>query len=316
MAGNERVSFSGHETFPFRYTWLRKAVQAVEADGNVFNREDAMVRFGVGKNMVGSIRHWGIVAGVIEEDPESQSRSRLMKVSELGRCLFADGGWDPYLEDPATLWVVQWQMATNRERATTWAWAFGHLPRPEFSRAELQGWLMTLVEQHGNSRASETTIARDVDCFIRTYVPTKPTRSIGIEDTVECPLVELNLIREFGTRGNYVLSQRSQALLPDGVFAYALVSYLQSRQRTAGTVPLDNVAFSAGAPGRVFCLSEEDLLGRLARLQRSTNGDLALDETAGLRQNLVNRSPNPYELLKQHYSRWQRDSKPVAGAGR
>src|SRR5579884_462777 len=54
---NERIGFSGHETFPFRTAWLKKAVDAVTADPRVFTRDDAFVVLGVGKNMVRSIRH-------------------------------------------------------------------------------------------------------------------------------------------------------------------------------------------------------------------------------------------------------------------
>ena len=49
----------GHETFPLRYGWLKKAFDAVaeeEATGNersVFLAADAIARFGVGRNMVG-----------------------------------------------------------------------------------------------------------------------------------------------------------------------------------------------------------------------------------------------------------------------
>jgi hypothetical protein len=39
----ERYGFSGHQTFPFRYSWLKKAVDAVHEDPNVFRREDAVV---------------------------------------------------------------------------------------------------------------------------------------------------------------------------------------------------------------------------------------------------------------------------------
>ena len=63
-----RVSFAGHETFPFRYTWLKKGVDAVGKDPEVFGREDAMVTFGVGKNMVSSIRHWGLAVGTLDEN--------------------------------------------------------------------------------------------------------------------------------------------------------------------------------------------------------------------------------------------------------
>ena len=53
-----RYSFSGHQTFPFRYAWLHKGVRAVDEDPEVFMRPNALVGLGVGKNMVASIRFW------------------------------------------------------------------------------------------------------------------------------------------------------------------------------------------------------------------------------------------------------------------
>jgi hypothetical protein len=93
-------SFSGHETFPFRYPWLKKGFDAVLADGNVFLRDDAITILGVGKNMVRSIRHWCLTAGVVEESAAKAGGS--LQASELGKLLLADDGLDPYLEDPAS----------------------------------------------------------------------------------------------------------------------------------------------------------------------------------------------------------------------
>ena len=45
-------AFSGHETFPFRYSWMKKGVDAVAADPNVFGDDEAMSILRVGKNMV------------------------------------------------------------------------------------------------------------------------------------------------------------------------------------------------------------------------------------------------------------------------
>ncbi|NHZ94098.1 DUF4007 family protein, partial [Massilia sp. CCM 8733] len=55
--------FSGHETFPLRQLWLRKAYDVVTqqhapVSRSVFADEEAIVRFGVGKNMAMSIRFW------------------------------------------------------------------------------------------------------------------------------------------------------------------------------------------------------------------------------------------------------------------
>ena len=60
-----RFSFSGHQTFPFRYAWLPKGVTAVREDPRAFRRRDAIVRLGVGKNMVASIRFWCEALGLV-----------------------------------------------------------------------------------------------------------------------------------------------------------------------------------------------------------------------------------------------------------
>ena len=65
--------FSGHETFTLRHLWLRKAFDAVEngAPRNIFSNPDAIIRFGVGKNMALAIRHWALACGIIEEEDKS-----------------------------------------------------------------------------------------------------------------------------------------------------------------------------------------------------------------------------------------------------
>ena len=115
--------FSGHETFPLRYGWLKKAFDRVEETADQpENRvacwdDDAIARFGVGKNMVASMRHWAKAARVIEEPSPNSVRP-----TDLGRLIFSPTGLDPYMEHPGTLWLIHWQLAA-REDKTTWFWA-------------------------------------------------------------------------------------------------------------------------------------------------------------------------------------------------
>ena len=102
--------FSGHETFPLRYGWLKKAFDAVaeSADGSdnkhaVFLADDAIARFGVGKNMVASIRHWATTAGIIAD--LSGDDAHLIP-TPLGNLIFGFDGADPYMEMPTTLWLI------------------------------------------------------------------------------------------------------------------------------------------------------------------------------------------------------------------
>lgn len=302
LATIARGSFAGHETFPLRYTWLSKAVRHVERKSTVFQDDDAMIALGVGRNMVRSIRHWGFACGVIEEDPETpNNRGRFLRPTALGRALFQKDGWDPYLEDPATLWLLHFELASSPERATTWYLVFNHFPQPELTKVELVAWLGKLAQERGWARVSPASLKRDVDVFLRTYVPSRASRTVPIEDTLDSPFVELDLIREQGTRGSYVLQRGDAPTLPDEVFAYGLVRFLMRAGSTSSAVPLHTIAFAPGSPGRVLALTEDALMARLERLEAATDGAIVFHDTAGLRQLLVHRLPDLLDVLRPWY---------------
>jgi len=302
-----RTSFGGHETFPFRYTWLKKGVDSVLKDPEVFGKEDAMVTFGVGKNMVTAIRHWGLAIGTLEDDPTVlNNRGRQLRVTNLGTALFADNGWDPYLEDVGTLWLIHWQLASAPEPATTWWWVFNRYPGTYFTRREVQVHLERLAEQLGLARVSAASLKRDIDCFIRTYCPSRRVRTVQ-EDTLDCPLIELGVLREGNDRQSYRLIRGSHSTLPLPIFGYALAVYLERRRGQAQSVSLNELAFCEGAPGRVFGLNESGLLTRLEALSALTAGALAYDETAGLKQIFLHKSLEPKMLLEHHYKGFRKE---------
>lgn len=302
MTTDFQASFAGHETFPFRYTWLKKGVDRISKDAEVFGKDEAMVTFGVGKNMVTSIRHWGLTIGTLEEDPSvPNNRGRSLRASDLGTSLFADNGWDPYLEDVGTLWLIHWRIAAMPEAATTWWWVFNQYPGTRFTRRELQAQLERLVEQVGLTRVSPASLKRDIDCFIRTYAPSRRARTVQ-EDTLDCPLIELGLLREDSDHQSYHIVRGTQPTLPPAMFACALAEYLESRAVPAPTVSLNELAYGAGAPGRVFCLSESGLLSRLEALDTLTGGALVYDETAGLKQLFLHKALRSRTLLERYYT--------------
>ncbi|MCS1408250.1 MAG: hypothetical protein M2R45_01423 [Verrucomicrobia subdivision 3 bacterium] len=276
--------FSGHETFPLRYGWLKKAFDRVtETEDQPENRsacwgDDAIARFGVGKNMVASMRHWAKAAGVIKE-PVVNS----VQTTKLGRLLFGSTGLDPYMEHPATLWLIHWQLAA-REDKTTWFWAFNHYPAITFERDSLVKRLDHLAKDRNWSRVANTTIRNDVACFICTYVARQPSGRIGHDDALESPLTELGLIKAIGKKDGFRFVRGPKTTLGDGVFVYALVDFWKHYSPNAATLAFEAIAHAPGSPGRVFAFDENDVIDRLAALDNVTEGALRWSETAGLKQ--------------------------------
>ncbi len=298
-------SFSGHESFPFRHAWLKKGYDGL-ADPEFFSGSDALVKLGVGKNMVYSIRHWMEVGGLAEPiGDQGRGRTVALARTELADRLFADDGWDPYLEDDGTLWLLHRRLVTARERATTWWWAFNRPSTATVRRPGLTSELLAAAQANG-WRASRNTVKRDVDCFIRTYLPAASART-SQEDAIACPLCALGLLQPTADRDEFLMSYGWQPSLPDATFRWGLAEYLRSTVHAAaadsGTVSLDRLLYDEGAPGRVFRLREEALIDRLTTLSEATDGAWVYDETVGLRQLVVHRRVAAMGWLERYYAR-------------
>ena len=305
-----RPHFSGHETFPLRYGWLKKAFDRVaETEGNPGNKHDcwgdeAIAQFGVGKNMVASIRHWATSCGIIVEPDKENS----VKTTTLGRKLFGNkemDGFDPYMEHPATLWLIHWQLASQKEK-TTWFWAFSHYSPVTFTRNLFVQKLGRLAQDRAWPRVSNTTIKNDVACFIRTYAARQAAGKTGHDDVLESPLTELGIIKALNEKDGFRFVRGPKSTLGNGVFIYALLDFWDRYYRAANTLSFEAVAYESGGPGRVFALEENDVVDHMTTLEDVTRGKLQWSEAAGLKQVVRNIDINEdtkFEYLLPDYDR-------------
>lgn len=304
-----RVQFSGHETFPLRYGWLKKTYDEIvktendkESNKKVFSGDDAISRFGVGKNMVSSMRHWALSCGIIKEPENSDG---CFRTERLGKFIFdEDEGVDKYLEFPSSVWLLHWKLCSTPEKTTTWYWVFNNYPGKIFDRDQIREGLEKLCETLNFKRGSSTTLKRDVDCFIRTYVPKSNSKKVLHEENLESPLAELSLIRSIGKRDGFQMMRGTKTTLLDGVFVFALINFWKS-YTSAKTLTLETIGYEPGSPGRVFLLDETDLTERLSRLSEVTDGALVWSETAGLRQVIMKKELSEdalYRILEADYN--------------
>jgi len=305
-------TFSGHESFPLRFTWLTKAVRTCEFAGHrdLFTRGDAVVLLGVGKNMVRSIRFWATNTGVLEQ-VDSKARPVQYQPSALGTMLFGKDGYDPFMEDPGTIWLLHWQLATKRHLGT-WFWVFNDLREVEFQRQTIVRELLKAVKLRGEKKVAEDTIERDVDCLLRTYLPSDPDKRFSREELLDCPLTELGLIRRSGERDTFTFLRGAHESLPLAVFAFALLSFWQEIAPRSNTLRFDQIAFLPGSPGQVFKLSENATINLLHDLSLLTKGKMRFDETSGLRQVLRDGIVDGMKVLESYYRLGAREVSNVA----
>ena len=299
---DRKYKFSGHQTFAFRYGWLEKGVRGVAESPDLFARDEAMMLLGVGKNMVESIRHWCQVTQLVQPAPgPGRDTASNLQATKLGRHLLGERGWDPYLEDDASLWLIHWLLVTNPTTATTWQLTFSLYNRPDFSRRELIAFVLDFASRRA-IKVAESVVARDIDCLLRTYVPSAAAKKRAVvEDSFDCPLQQLRLIQPSLDGELYRFAIGFKPSLPPAVFAFALHEQFERRQARTESMSIQECLYAEGSPGQAFKLDEDSLIGYVEDLEDELGGSIVLDETAGLKQIFRREVYDPLKVLHHHY---------------
>ncbi len=296
--------FSGHESFPCRYAWLPKAFQAVEDDPKIFaDEEKAMVKLGVGKNMVRAIRFWVQVAGVAESSKGEYA------VTSFGEAIFSQNGLDPFLEDISTLWLIHWNFSTHVDDPLfAWDFLLNSWQHPEISRSEVLRAFQKEAERHERT-LSPVTLEQHFDIFLHTYIPTRSPKGEILEDNLDCPLVELELIQTVGERklesGKretiFAFRREEKPEISAALFHYCLDDFWNKRRPHEKTISFRDVSVSAGSPGQIFKLPEWNLRERLELIEKESKGAFVYQESAGM-QRITRSGLSQKELLERIYA--------------
>ena len=263
--------FARHETFHPRYGWFRKAYRCVAEDPHIFDHEDAPVQVGVGKNMVRAIRFWGLAAGLITENSKRRGRRTRLQTTSPGDLLFSDSGWDPWMEDPGTLWLLHWRLLAARCRLPVWWLAFNEFHPIEFTDDDLEGAVSAQLDANADWKPpSRSSLKKDVSALLRTYAPQDRAKRSSIDDVLDCPLRELNLIRRATTPGRYRFILGPKPELPSAVATAAALEYVAGAGSTGNTIAVARLVHEPGSPGKAFKLTEADLLAVLEPTVRRT----------------------------------------------
>ena len=292
-----KPKFSGHDTFPFRYAWLTKFVHYVE-DGNIKkikefeqNKLTTIADFGVGLNMVKSIRHWSIVTKICDKE---------FKLTNFGKMIFSKkDSFDPYLEKSETLWLLHWMLASD-PTLTTWYYIFNYHQSIVINKDKLLSDIVSVGKFSKWRGMSANTIKRDIDCFMRTYTFSNKKGEVT-EDSIECPLAELGLIFSTYSKGEYEIQRGPKLTLSDKICEYALNDLwsLQTKQ----IITFEKLMYDYGSPGKVFQLDEKSMEEYLEKLEIEGKNFVFNRGAGGLRQITKVKKISEVQLLKNCYKR-------------
>ena len=294
----KKVAFGRHETFILRYSWLTKGFQSIQSNPLIFSDDNATVELGVGKNMVSSIKYWLQAVNLIKAREEGG-----YETTKLGEKIFGDNGYDPYLEDEGTIWLIHWLLCSNPDLATGWFWFFNNFHKQEFSSEEVASSLVDFATQNITTKVSKTTLKNDAKVVLRMYGRSKNNSKGIVEEALDSPLSSLGLVSQSLVGKTYKSQQDDRKNLPVNIFGYAVLEYMQNLK--INQVPIEELMYSklsVASPGAIFRLSENALITKLEELSQIFPENFELRETAGIHQFYILESITLEAILEKYYS--------------
>ncbi len=318
--------FSGHETFPLRYGWLYKSANFLNIKGNMstsnaIDVQSAIVELGVGKNMVNAIRYWSEACSIVS----TQKNDATQNLTDVGKYLFLlpksekqrtqeqvkQVANDPFLERIGSIWLIHFLLNFDEDVLTSYRYFFNLSSMQNFEKAKLVYDIDREIKALCDKEVKESTIRKDVDCFLHTY-SSKPLSngkknvSIG-EDHFASPLIELGLIRDLG-KGNYSSILDERPSLPTEIFSYALLRFV-SEIKASETAGFDALLSDQCSPGKIFRLSERGLGVQLDNAVKKYPNLFEETDTQGMRQVRVLKTFNENETFQFILDDYYRGSK-------
>ena len=278
-----RPIFSGHESFACKSHWLKRGYDFVRGENN-FNDDDAVVRLGVGKNMVASIKFWLKAIGLLKD----------AGLVALANHLFDDdNGKDPYLEDIGTLWLLHF-LLIQTDYATIYKTTFVdyHRQRNIIEKSKLQNYIKHICfdETGYKNLYNDNTVKRDIGVMLHNYCA-KNGGNVNIEDSNSL-FAPLNLICET-EKNTYRFNYDTRSDVPSLIFLYALLIKFEGRN----SISFEDITELA----LIFCLTNNDLLDIINHLCDLYPSEIIFSDVAGIKELQFRATLNSIDVLDRYY---------------
>lgn len=285
-----KYTFSGHDSFQCRQLWLKKGYDYLQ-EGKNFNDEDAVVQLGVGKNMVSSIRFWLKAFNIIDNKDIP---------TEFGKRLFDDdNGYDPFLEDEASLWLLHYQLVKNGF-ASIYSIIFNEFRKEKlfFNKETFVNYVKRIGESKPDLNFNENTVAKDFIVFVNLYKSNPESKDV--EDSFSGILSEIELLKTTGKGKDelFFIENSERDNLPESIVLYAILD----NPNYGNSISLNSLEFDWNSPGSIFALNRSGLMNKIADIVDDFK-DITFTDQAGIKELQFKNKADSHTILDKYYGK-------------
>ena len=288
MATNTKIKIrlQGHEKFALRDGWLTKGLSIIDKRPDAFLGSEGPDLFGIGNNMVKSLRYCMKAFKLIEENSGIGA-----KLSELGKIILQN---DVYLEKNFTLWILHSQITKNIADATTWYMFFNKCNVIDMEKDEIEKILYREISQYVMGQPfSENSLKNDVDVLLNMYSKNKVNSDP--EDKSQSPFANLGLVKN--TENLYSQTSPKRRDIDEWVVLYELAEMMRDKNE----ISIERVLNGTCGISHIYQVKPvlaNELLDRLDAAEY-----IRVDRTAGLDMIYRTKAFTTESVMADYYKR-------------
>lgn len=279
-----KLRLQGHEKFALREGWINKGLIIIPENPGIFLQQDAPDVFGIGSNMVKSLRYWMRALGLIVN-----GGSDGVKLSPMGELI---AKYDPYIENPYTLWLMHSYIAKNKEEATSWYMYFNYCDANDLEKSEIYTILLRRITQYtAGQKFSEKSLSSDIDVLLNMY--SKSKLKSDPEDKNNSPFSQLALIKNVD--GRYTKNHPDRRIFSEFVVLYELENMMKGHDGLS----IDDVVNGENGLAKIYNLTSVMANEYFDRLDAA--GYIRVVRTAGLDMIYPVRMHGALKTIEEYY---------------
>lgn len=288
----KKVRLKGNHSFNVREGWLRKGMKGIEEKSDLFSRSDATQILGVGSKMVMAIRYWLIATGLAQEEVV-KNKHLLVITPNFGRIIYNS---DPYFEDIFTLYLMHYNIVSNKELAIVWNLFFNAFEATSFTREEMQDVLIHELDKAMAAECtfSESSVRDDCNSLIKMYL--NDENENNPDDNLGSPFAVLGLIKKSQSNKHYYEKTAPKY----GDIDPLLILYILIKNAQEGHISVNALLNDENNIGKILNLSRPMINEYLDQLR--LKGYININRTAGLDMVYLCTDMSAESVMEKYYS--------------
>lgn len=276
-----RYCFSGHESFQCKSLWLKKGFDFLHS-GYSFTQSDSVVKLGVGKNMVASIRFWLKAFALTKNDVPTEYADYLFN---------ENNGKDKFAEDVFTLWLLHFLIIYS-EVASLYKLLFVDFQKEkkEFTKTDIQTFIKRKCSvQEQKNVYNENTVKKDIGVLLKQYVSPEDLKTI---EDFSSLLIPLNLIVKKDSETFCFCPKNADNIEPT-LILFAL-SVIRGEDKTISFDKLQDLAL-------IFCISTTTLIEIIKKIEQEFISTIVFTDNSGIKNVQFISNITPLDILNSYY---------------